>query len=512
MFKVYQLIILLFLGQQAFSQGPNLPKNSERAVSVLSVQDQLDSLVESYFVKKRIESQLSHEKEIDTVVVPQFSDSIIEYRLGQIHSYIPLDFNDRSRAFINMYTITKRDLVPYILALSDYYFPIFEAELDKQGMPLELRFVPVIESALKPRAVSRAGAVGLWQFMYPTAKMNGLTITSYVDERKDPLKSTEAACKYLGDLYGMFGDWQLAIAAYNCGPGNVRKAIRRSGGKTNFWEIYNYLPRETRGYVPAFIAAAYFFSYYEEHNIAIEKIELPRAKDTVMLNSYVHFSDISKQMDIDIELLRELNPQYRVDVIPASKEHPYALILPMGQSLKFSDFTDTLYAEYELRKTSRTSEPATYASSTTSSVSGKTAVYYTVKSGDNLGYIADWYDTYVSTIKSWNGLYSNNIGVGKKIKVFVPNDKVAYYNSINEMTFDQKKNISSHSSFSSSNASNSATASADGTLSYTFKSGDTLWDLSQRYPGNSIQSIMSLNGISDAKSLKPGQVIKLKKF
>ncbi|MFY0675059.1 MAG: transglycosylase SLT domain-containing protein [Bacteroidia bacterium] len=500
-------LFYISLAVSLMAQGPNAEGFKDKVVEMKTFEEKLDSAVLSYFVAKSIERKRTLSKELDSLFIPEFSDSVLENRLKEINSLILLDYNDRTKAFINMYTRKKRTLVPYILGLSDYYFPIFEAELDKREMPLELKYVPVIESALKPRAVSRAGAVGLWQFMYPTAKMNGLTITSYVDERKDPLKATEAACKYLGDLYGMFGDWQLAIAAYNCGPGNVRKAIRRSGGKTNFWEIYNYLPRETRGYVPAFIAAVYFFNYHEEHNIGIEKIDMPLVVDTVMIEDYVHLNDIANQFNIDLNLVRELNPQYRVDIVPASKTRPYAVILPMEYSLVFSEAADTLYKQYIARKGTRTSSPVNQSSSNYS-IAGKTAVYYTVKSGDNLGYIADWYDTYVSSLKSWNGMYSTRIRVGQRIKVYVANEKVNYYSAINNMTFDEKKNISSHSSFSS----NSSTGSKGDYVYYTFKSGDTLWDLTQKYPGNSIHSIMSLNGISNARNLKPGQQIKLKKI
>ena len=289
------LLLVLFV-LVSYAQGPNVP-DEKKSHHISLVQDQLDSIVVSYFIKKSIEQKKELSKELDSLFIPEPSDSVVEQRLNDINSYIPLDYNDKTKAFIKMYTRHKRELVPYLLGLSEYYFPMFEAELDKQGMPLELKYVPVIESALKPRAVSRAGAVGLWQFMYGTAKMNGLTITSYIDERRDPLQSSKAATKYLKDLYGMFGDWQLAIAAYNCGPGNVNKAIRRSGGKTNFWEIYNYLPRETRGYVPAFIAAVYVFHYHEEHNIGIAELELPRLVDTVMLSDKVHLADVAEELD-----------------------------------------------------------------------------------------------------------------------------------------------------------------------------------------------------------------------
>ncbi|MBI1182994.1 transglycosylase SLT domain-containing protein [bacterium] len=512
--SITSFVLFFSLAGQLLAQGPNLNLTNHSETAIQTVQDQLDSMVVGYFVKKSIERQTVVNGTLDSLFIPEFSDSVLSDRLRRINSLIPLDYNDKTRAFIEMYTRNKRELVPYILALSNYYFPIIEPELDKNNLPLELRFLPVIESALKPNAVSRAGAVGLWQFMYATAKMNGLTITSYVDERRDPIRSTQAACKYLGDLHKMFGDWQLAIAAYNCGPGNVNKAIRRSGGKTNFWEIYNYLPRETRGYVPAFIAAAYFFHYYEDHNIGVADLQLPTVVDTVIVDDYVHLSDLAAEFNLPLELIREMNPQYRADIVPASKEKPYTVILPLEHCLIFCEHLDTLYTQYEVRRSSRTSAPVSYTSSyTASSNAGKSPLYYTVKSGDNLGYIADWYDTYVSTIKAWNGLYSNNIRVGQKLLVYVPNDKVSYYANINAMSFDEKKNISSHSTFASSNTASSGATSTGSAeyFFYTFKSGDTLWDLTQKYPGNSVSSIMALNGIKDVKSIKAGQVIKLKK-
>lgn len=494
-------------------EGLDIEKPSD-LLSMDPIQQQLDSSVLGYFVANAQYLQNPAEApNYDSVLVPELSDSAIVENLRSIESFIPLDVNSKTLAFIKMYTVRKRELVPYILSLSQYYFPIFEAELDKQGLPLELKYLPVIESALKPNAVSRAGATGLWQFMYATAKFNGLEISSYVDQRRDPIASTQAGCKYLKSLYGMFGDWQLAIAAYNCGPGNVRKAIRRSGGKTNFWEIYNYLPRETRGYLPAFIAAIYFFHHYEAHNISVATLDLPMVIDTVMVDEKLRFDDMAKSMDISIDLLRALNPQYRVDVIPAKPGKPYWVILPMNKCLGFCEVADTLY-KLSAVESKRSTAPVSH--STQAKSSGKAAVYYTVKSGDNLGYIADWFDTYVSYIKSWNGIYGSQIRVGKRLTLYVSPSKVSYYSAIDKMTFKEKKNISSHSKFSATSSSvpSSENVSDGNNSSYfyhTFRSGDSLWELSRKYPGNPVNQIKSVNNITDVRNIKIGQKIKLKK-
>jgi len=515
--RFFLLPLMVVSAFMARAQGPSIPADIDHPAHVVQVQDQLDSIVLSYFIKKSLESKLVLSKELDSLTIPEPSDSVLEMRLEAVNSYIPLDYNDKTKAFISMYTKKKRELVPYLIGLSEYYFPMFEAELDKQGLPLELKYLPVIESALKPKAVSRAGAVGLWQFMYGTGKYCGLSITSYVDERRDPLKSSEAACRYLKELHGMFGDWHLAIAAYNCGPGNVNKAIRRSGGRTNFWEIYNYLPRETRGYVPAFIAAAYVFHYHEDHNIGIAELELPRLVDTIVVTDKVHLVDLASELDLPVDLVRELNPQYRVDVVPASDKTPYKLILPLETCLKFSDCSKNAYVLYEERNRGRTTAPNTRSYRSAPSVSGKAAIYYTVKSGDNLGYIADWFDTYVSSIKSWNGLYSSNIRVGKKLLIYVPKDKESFYASVNTMSFTEKKNISSHSSFSTSSTTTSSSgtstqsSSAQGYITHQFRSGESLWELCQKYPGNNVNDVMKLNGISNVRNIKVGQIVKFKK-
>ena len=499
--KILSAFGLCLLVLSSSAQDPAPFNNNGKPESDGSIENQLDSLLISYYNGKI--GLLSNQPKPDSslVEVASLSDSILELRLEAINSFIPLDFNSRTRRFIEVYTVDKRKIVPLILGLSDYYFPIFEASIDRYQLPVELKYLPVIESALKPNAVSKAGAVGLWQFMYGTAKMNGLHIDSYVDERRDPRKASDAACKYLSDLYNMFGDWQLAIAAYNCGPGNVNKAIRRSGGKRNFWELYNYLPRETRGYVPAFIAANYVFSYYDAHDIRKLKIDMPRLVDTVLVEQMLHLKDLSNQTGVSMEVLRDLNPQYRRDIVPAKEGKPYSIVLPLEYCLAFCDYSDTLKSLFNAR-IDRTTTPI---SSSYSKPSGS-YVTYTVKSGDNLGYIADWFDTYVSRIKNWNNLYSSRIRVGQRLVIYVDPSKKDYYSSINSMSLQQKKSISSHSSFS--NTSKLIDKDAE-TFVYTFKKGDSLWRLSQLFPGNTVAKIMALNGISNANNIQPGEKITL---
>lgn len=502
MSKYLSLLSFLFVFSSSIGQTPNTPDVEESEILL-----QLDSLVANLYVAYARDN-MPAPVVTDSNFVPDFPDSVYEARLEALKSMIPLDYNARTKRFIEVYVKDKRSISPYILGLSTYYFPYIEEELDKAGMPLELKYVPVIESALKPRAVSRAGAVGLWQFMYWTGKLNGLHIDSYVDERRDPREATKAAIKYLKKLHDTFGDWQLAIAAYNCGPGNVNKAIRRSGGKRNFWDIYYYLPRETRGYVPAFIGASYLFAYYKEHNIVPAEMNMPWPVDTVKVVKDIHFADLSARLDIPLEVIRELNPQFRRDIIPASAERPYTLCLPMSKTFVFSDHDDSLYLAYEKRLEERNTEPSSTTAYSTVGTEGKVKVYYTVKSGDNLGYIADWFDTYVSRLKQWNGLYSSRIRVGQRLAIYVPEDKKNYYAGINDMSFAEKKSIASHSSF---NKDEKGGQSKD-YIFYSFKQGDSLWGLTQKFPGNSVTTIMKLNNINDARSIKPGQVIKLQKI
>lgn len=347
-----------------------------------------------------------------------FHDSVYIKKLHNLPSEMELSFNSVVKNYIEMYAVRKREQVSYMLALGDYYFPMFEQALDRHGLPLELKYLPVIESALNPVAVSRVGATGLWQFMLRTGKGYGLEVNSLVDERRDPYKSTDAAVRYLKDLYAIYGDWNLVIAAYNCGPGNVNKAIARSGGKRDYWEIYYRLPRETRGYVPAFIAANYIMNYYADHNICpAHSSSLTAALDTVQVNERIHLEQIAGVLDIPLGELQRLNPQFKRDVIPGDFR-AHALVLPTEKMYAFIDKNDTIINYDKERYFTHRANTDGFLDGSVSSVSGNTTnVYYRVKKGDNLSTIARRHGTTVDLIKSWNGLSSNRLNIGKQLIV-----------------------------------------------------------------------------------------------
>ena len=347
-----------------------------------------------------------------------FHDSVYTRCLSRMPSEMELSYNSVVKKYIEMYADRKREQVSYMLALGDYYFPMFEQALDKHGLPLELKYLPVIESALNPVAVSRAGATGLWQFMLRTGKGYGLEVNSLVDERRDPHKSTDAAARYLKDLYAIYGDWNLVIAAYNCGPGNVNKAIARSGGKRDYWQIYNRLPRETRGYVPAFIAANYIMSHYADHNICpAHPYNTSVALDTVQVNERIHLEQIAGVLEISVNELRRLNPQFKKDVIPGDFK-AYSLVLPSEKMYAFIDKgTEITNFQRSLYLTHRSNTDGYLEGYASSAPGNGSNVYYKVKKGDNLSVIARKNGISLSQLKSWNGLTSNRIGIGKRLIV-----------------------------------------------------------------------------------------------
>ena len=447
----------------------------------------------------------------DSVYIDRLFDLQID-RLKNIEQVIDLSYNKVVKNFIQMYTEKKRNLVEVMLGLSEYYFPIFEETLDKYNLPLELKYLPVIESALNPKALSRAGANGLWQFVYSTGKGLKLEITSFVDERRDPVKSTDAAVRYLKSLYDKYGDWQLAIAAYNCGPGNVDKAIRRSGNKTNYWDIYYRLPRETRGYVPAFIAAVYVMNYYKQHNLIPLLPDFQMNTDTIMVNNYLHFDQVSAVLKIDKEELRSLNPMYRRDVIPAKKNNPYPIVLPKDKIMEFIDNNKSVFAynrEKYFPDNTLVQPSANSGYFTPVDIAGKEKIIYTVKSGDNVGYISSWFNVRAADLRYWNNVSRNLIRVGQKLVIYVPEKQKDKYSRVNGMSFAQKQAMIGKSA--TIETKREVQILDPNYIYYTVKKGDSVWDIAQKYNGISSDEIMLLNNISNEKGLYVGQKLKIKR-
>lgn len=341
--------------------------------------------------------------------IPTFPDSVYADRLARIPAIMELPYNSIVRGFIDAYAVKQRSKVAYMLGAMNFYMPLFEEALDLYNVPNELKYLPVIESALNPSAVSRAGAAGLWQFMLKTGKIYGLVSNSLVDERRDPIKSTFAAARYLSELYKIYNDWTLVIAAYNCGPGNVNKAIRRANGSTDYWTIYNYLPRETRGYVPAFIAANYIMNYYCEHNICPMDTELPAGSDTIVLHRDVHFKQISEQCGVSLEQLHALNPQYKTELVPGYSLE-CTLRLPAEAIATFIDLGDSLYAYKANELLSRRKYVSVKGRSTND-------VYHKIRNGETLSTIARKYGVSINDLKRWNNLKNSKIRAGKRLRV-----------------------------------------------------------------------------------------------
>ena len=431
-------------------------------VIIESLVNENDSILSNWYLQKftNIDSTcISSNQNID------YSDSVYIERLSKLPTLIDMPYNSIVKKYISLYTENRRKLVESVLGFGTYYFPIFEAALEKEELPLELKYLPVIESALRPNAVSRAGAAGLWQIMPITAKGLGLEVNSLVDERRSPIKSSEAAAKYLKDLYNIYNDWSLAIAAYNCGPGNVNKAIIRSGGKRDFWGIYHHLPQETRGYVPAFIAANYILTYYEEHNICPVTTEIPLATDTIVINNRINLQQISAVLNTPIEMLRELNPQYRNDIVPGNIK-PYHLRLPIQLIYAYINSQNSISnyrQEYFARQ--KTVEPAKLEYG-----------YHKIRSGETLSTIAKKYHTTVTKLKELNGMKNSNIRAGQSIKV---------------------------PGAGNTNSSTSGTSNK----SHKVKSGETIGAIASRY-GVSVNSLKSINGLN-SNLIRIGQVLKI---
>ena len=490
-------------------------ENNEEEIVVSNFEANLDSMLNLWYVNHSFTNDTAFFSAEEDSIIPDFPDSVYIDRISRIPSVVELSYNTIVRKYIEVYTQKKRKLVEVMLGLAKYYFPIFDEIFDIYDIPNELKYMSIIESALNPRAYSRARAVGLWQFMYGTGKFYGLTVNSLVDERRDPLKSTHASAKYIKDLYEIYKDWILVIAAYNCGPGNVNRAIRRSGGKRNYWDIYFYLPRETRGHVPAYIAATYTMNYYNEHNLKPRKIELSLTNDTVMVNKELHLMQVSEVLGIPIKQLRDMNPQYRIDIIPA-KDKSYSLRLPHEYIPKFIDLEDSIFAYKDsiyFNPEKMITSPTTYSTSRYRHgppSDNHARLYYKVKSGDNLGYIASWYNVRVSDLRYWNNIRRNIIRSGQNLVIYVPKKKVNKYKKINSMTFAEKQKMIGKPVTIDSTPDKVVVVEDGNYIYYTVKSGDTLWDIAKQYPGVTDSDIMKLNNITNPDKIKPGQRLKIK--
>lgn len=501
--------------------------------------DMIDDIADiPYFEQNKLKSSSKSENiyNYPKDYVPSFPDSVYAERIAKLREQttIELVYNKHVKSFIDVYAVRKRDHTCRILGLADIYFPMFEQALDKYDIPLEIKYLAVVESALNPRAGSHAGAKGLWQFMYATGKTYKLNVTSLVDDRMDPVKATEAACQHLLDLYNKYDDWFLALAAYNSGAGNVNKAIRRAGGLKNYWAIWPFLPKETRGYVPAFIAVNYVMSYSQEHNLyPTDPGIMADGVDSVTVHQPLHFDQLNEMLGIPMDDIKFFNPQYKADIIPAKKGNTMSLRLPERYIDSFIVHEKELYdfktkkgidrekLEEEMKKVSDRS-------------------VHIVKSGENLGSIAKKYHISVKQLKSWNKLKNNTIYPGQKLIVYSSGAPMAQSGNDNpvERSTEQKihtvksgenlsviakkykctvTNLKEWNNLKSTNLKIGqklkvyppAEGSSSGAVTHIVKKGDNLWDISKKY-GVSVEQIQRLNGLNSKSVLKIGQKLKIR--
>ena len=463
---------------------------------LLTNAQQLDSLlvVDSLEVAEAEEEMLYKEDTADFVYhylpsdleyIPGDDDpSVLRDRLTCIEKRIPLVYNDKIHAFINYFTVKDREYTRMMMRRQNLYFPLFEKYLAKYNMPDELKYLSIIESGLNPRAVSRVRAVGLWQFMSATGKYYGLDNDWYVDERMDPEKSTDAACRYLRDLYRMFNDWELALAAYNTGPGNVRRAIRRSGYKKTFWDIYSFLPRETRSYVPQFVAIIYTMNHLDDHNFIYEGEEMLVYSDTLKVNKFVNFETLASLTGTCVDDLQKLNPSIQRNAIPATGKN-YIMYVP-AESKAILDLNR--FAILDSASKVGKKELELLAQNTAGTTYGRDRIVHKVRSGEVLGGIAIRYNVKVADLKKWNNLRSNTIRSGQRLTIWTrPSTRSTVITS--NRPAPKKDEI---------------TASIAGSKTYTVQPGDTLWDITKKFEGLTIEKIKTLNNLNNNK-IQPGQ-------
>jgi membrane-bound lytic murein transglycosylase D len=477
----------------------------------------LDSLVNLNYVQRLNFASSGNQQNTNfqPYEIPTYSDEVYAKRISKIQTPITLTYNQQVREYIDMYSMSKRGQTERMMGLANLYFPLFEQTLDKENLPLEFKYLAIVESALNATARSRCGATGLWQFMFNTGKLYHLKINSFVDERRDPVKSTQAACEYFKNMYDIYHDWLLVIASYNCGSGSVNKAIARSGGKMNFWEISPYLPRETRGYVPAFIAVTYLMNYSAEHNLsAVPPILNFYEADTVLVDRQISLREISEAIDVPVDLLTYLNPVYKKGIIPDADE-AQSLRLPTNKINTYIANLDKILSpqDGETQKLLTNADgspvdPTTYAEKVVKK-------YHLVKKGERLSAIADKYNCTIAELKRWNKIKSGKVYRGQRLLVFVPaQQKIADNSSgeknasVNALTESHKKNSSKKTSLTSTTKKN-INSSSEKFVWHVVQPGDTLWGIAERYHGVTVADLKAMNGLHSNK-LKPGTRLKVK--
>lgn len=553
MFKKPRLVLLLLIvWLPALAQTPSSSTTASFDEENEQIISALDSLVHLTFFdqKKRTQEVRSLNKYgFRANEVPQYPDSVIAYRIAHLPTPMSLAYNEHVKAFIDLYANRRRTLLERAMGLSNYYFPIFEETLERHQLPHQLKYLAIVESALNPTAVSKAGATGLWQFMYGTGKMYGLDVNFYVDERRDPWLASEAAALYFKDLYRVYKDWLLVLAAYNCGPGNVNKAIRRSGGKTSYWDLMPYLPKETRGYVPAFIAVTYVMTYAAEHNLyATPLISLPPDVDTVQVQGPVNIQYFGSLLDIEPAAMALLNPQLKQQFIPKSFDR-YTLRLPASKVAEYERKRDVMEAYLNPAPVlldsnvlaQHDSLPVLLASAQMHQVAAPEVrvIRHKVTKGQTLGGIANKYGVSVNELRRWNRLSSNMLQVGQTIKIekkiAAPKSKPMIVQQpvkpkITAPVADLEDSTVVLASADSVPAAktaaeplaktpaelqakakeerNTKTLQKNKISEHTVKPGDTLWSISQRYEVT-VAELLKANNLNKNAKIQPGQKLKI---
>ncbi len=494
------LVGILLSFQSLFAQWDSeFMKESRMVVSIL------DSLLSDFHFKvvqkTREDSIHINRYNFAEGFIPTYSPDTYRERIKEICSVIPLTYNEDVQRWIDLYAVRLRNTTSVLLGLQYVYFPIIEEIFDREGLPLELKYLAVVESAFRMNATSYAGAVGLWQFILSTAKERGMRIDSYIDERRDPYKSTVFAARYLKDLYNIYNDWILAIAAYNSGPGTVNRAIRLSGGKTNFWDIKQFLPQETRSYVPAFIAVAYVFNYPAEHNLYPVWTNFTYNRDTIhIINKQISLKTIAEQTGVDLQELKDLNPELKIGIIPYSSK-PYVLRVPSKvvefayQNPGFFTIPDKQEIT-SLVPQNKTIQPPGYIytpSYKPTVPQGSKLKYHAVKPGETLAIIADLYSISLKDLMAWNNLKSYKIYIGQTLKIYTKDFQAVTQNKTVKVANPVTKNQSQ---------SKQAIIKK-----HVVQNGDTLWGISQKYKGLTVERICELNKINTKHKLYVGQTL-----